>query len=221
MPGKITALEVQQRNKERVNVYLDGEYAFALGLMEAARLWRGQELTDAEIANLQAHDAVERAFDRAARFLSYRPRSTSEIRQNLKKAGVEPPVIDRALERLEGLGYVDDLAFARYWVHNRDEFRPKGPLALRQELKQKGVSSDVIAQALDEVDFADAAYRAAQQQAGRWQALDRRRFAEKMIPFLARRGFAAGMCREVIDRLVDELELPDPETSDDYDDWQE
>jgi regulatory protein len=220
MPGKITALEAQQRNKERVNVYLDGEYAFSLSLIEAARLRRDQVLTDAEIADLKARDTVERAFDRAARFLSYRPRSISEIRQNLKAAGIEAPAIDRAIERLEAMGYVDDLAFARYWVQNRDEFRPKGPLALRQELKQKGVSSDVIAQALDEVDFADAAYRAAQQQAARWQTLDPRRFREKMLPFLARRGFTAATCQDVVARLVEELELPDPETSDDND-WQE
>ncbi|GAB4572279.1 MAG: RecX family transcriptional regulator [Anaerolineae bacterium] len=218
MPGKITALEVQKRNKERVNVYLDGEYAFSLALIEAAHLQRGQVLSDAEIAELQARDAVERALDQAVRFLSYRPRSVSEIRRNLKEKGVEAPVIDQVVARLESLGYVDDLAFARYWVRNRDEFRPKGPLALRQELRQKGVSNRIIAQALEEVDFADAAYRAARQQARRWQGLDRQRFREKLYPYLARRGFLAETCYDVIDRLVEELEIPEPEHFDN-DDW--
>lgn len=216
MPGKITALEVQQRNKTRVNVYLDGEYAFSLTMIEAARLRREQVLSDAEIAELRARDAVEYALEQAVRFLSYRPRSIREIRQNLKEKGTDAPVIDQVIDRLEALGYVDDLAFARYWVQNRDEFRPKGPLALRQELNHKGVSPRLIDQALDELDFADAAYRAALQQSRRWQALDRQQFRAKLYPYLARRGFLAETCQDAIDRLIEELEIPDP-TDDDYD----
>ncbi len=217
MPGKITALEIQQRNKERVNVYLDGEYAFSLTMIEAARLRREQVLSDAEITDLRARDAIERAVEQAVRFLSYRPRSIREIRQNLKEKGNEAPVIDQVIDRLETLGYVDDLAFARYWVQNRDEFRPKGPLALRQELNQKGISARLIDQVLDELDFADAAYRAALQQSRRWQSLNRQQFRAKLYPYLARRGFLAATCQDVIDRLIEELEIPDP-TNDDYDD---
>ncbi|MBN2470566.1 MAG: RecX family transcriptional regulator [Anaerolineae bacterium] len=216
MPGKITALEVQKRNKERVNVYLDGEYAFSLAMIEAARLRREQVLSDAEIAELQARDAVERALEQAVRFLSYRPRSIREIRQNLKEKGTDAPVIDQVIDRLETLGYVDDLAFARFWVQNRDEFRPKGPLALRQELNQKGVSGKLVDQVLDEVDFADAAYRAALPKARRWQSMDRQQFRTKLYPYLARRGFMAETCKDVIDRLIEELEIPDL-TDYDYD----
>lgn len=214
MPGKITALEVQKRNKERVNVYLDGEYAFSLAMIEAARLRRDQVLSEDEIAELKARDSIERAMDQAVRFLSYRPRSIREIRQNLKEKETAPPVIDTVVDRLESLGYVDDLAFARFWVQNRDEFRPKGPLALRQELKQKGISNKLVDQVLDEVDFADAAYRAAMTKARRWQTLDRPHFRDKLYPFLARRGFLSETCRDVIDRLVEELEIADPDNSD-------
>ncbi|NPV68065.1 MAG: RecX family transcriptional regulator [Anaerolineae bacterium] len=220
MPGQITALEVQARNKERVNVYLDGEYAFALPLVEAARLRRGQVLTEAEIAELKARDAVATALDRAVRFLSYRPRSISEVRRNLQEKGVEPPVIDQVIAELERLGYLDDLAFARYWVQNRDEFRPRGPLALRQELKQKGISGSIITQVLGEVDFAEAAYRAARAQAARWTSLNRQVFRQKLYAYLARRGFPTETCREVLDRLLAELELPADDRIDD-DEWQE
>ncbi len=220
MPGQITALEVQARNKERVNVYLDGAYAFSLPLIEAARLRRGQNLTDAEIAELKARDAVATALDRAVRFLSYRPRSTSEVRRNLQGKGVEPPVIEQVIAQLERLGYLDDLAFARFWVQNRDEFRPRGPLALRQELKQKGIPAPIIAQVLGEVDFAEAAYRAASALATRWRTLGRRAFQQKVYAFLTRRGFPMETCREVIDRLLAELEVPDDDRIEN-DEWQE
>ncbi len=214
MPGMVTALVVQPRNKERVNVYLDGVYGFSLTLIEAARLHRGQVLSDDEIAALKAQDAIEQAVDRAVRFLSYRPRSSSEIRRYLTQKGVEPLAIDAALDRLQTLGYVDDRAFARFWVANRDEFNPKGPLALRQELREKGIPSAIIEQALAEVDFADAAWRAVERRASRWQDLDRRAFQQKVYQFLARRGFLAETVADVTARLLEELGIPE---MDDFD----
>ena len=207
MPGIVSALEVQKRNKERVNVFLDGEYAFSLAMIEAARLHKGQVLSDEEIADLQARDAIEWATDLAVRYLSYRPRSIHEIRQHLTRKELTPQAVDAALDRLEKLGYVDDLAFARFWVGNRDDFRPKGPLALRQELREKGISKSISDQAIGELDFQDAAYRAAYKQAARYRDLDRRAFQQKMYPFLARRGFLAETVRDVLDRLMDELEV--------------
>lgn len=209
MPGTITALEVQQRNKQRVNVYLDGEYSFSLALIEAARLRRGQTLSDEEIAELKARDALEQAVDQAVRFLSYRPRSISEVRRYLEQKGAAPPVIDATIARLEKLGYVDDLAFARFWVSSRDEFNPKGPLALRQELREKGVSNSIIDQVLAEVDFADAAYRAVQRRVQRLRNLDRQAFRQKVYPYLARRGFVAETVHDVMARLMEELEIPE------------
>jgi regulatory protein len=214
MPGTITALEIQQRDKERVSVFLDGEYAFSLALIEAARLRRGQALSDAEIAELRARDAVEQAVASAVHFLSYRPRSTSEVRDNLTGKGFEPPAIDAALERLARLGYLDDLAFARYWVSNRDEFRPKGPLALRQELREKGIASALCDEALAEVDFTDAAYRAAQSQIKRLRGADRRTAQRKLYDALLRRGFRSEAAMDVVKRVLDELAIPDDESVD-------
>jgi regulatory protein len=215
MPGTITALEIQKRNKERVNVYLDGEFAFGLTLLEAARLHRGQSLSEAEIEALKAQDEIERAVEQTVQFLSYRPRSITEIQRSLKQKGISPSAIDSAINRLETLGYVDDLAFARYWVANRNEFKPKGPLALRQELRQKGISNSIIELALEDVDFYDAACRAIQKRAMRWQSLDRSSFRQKAYEYLARRGFYSETIRDVISQLLEELEIPENDT--DYD----
>ena len=83
--AKITGLKVQKRNKDRVNVYLDGEYAFGISRIVAAWLRNGQELSEEKIAELKAQDNVEVALQRALNYLSYRPRSEQEVRQNLKK----------------------------------------------------------------------------------------------------------------------------------------
>lgn len=208
--GTITALEVQKRNKQRVNVYIDDEFAFGLSLIEAAKLRKGQVLSEAEIAMLRGEDAVLQAVDRAANFLSYRPRSEQEVRRNLAEKDTPPEVVEAALNRLTAMGYVDDGAFARYWVENRGEFKPLSKKALRYELKQKGVADSVISETLDNLDESDQAYKAAQAQARKLRRLNRRDFRTKLTAFLQRRGFSYSTTREVVDRLCDELEAEDP-----------
>ncbi len=207
----ITALEIQQKNKERVNVFLDNEYAFSLDLMMAASLHKGQHLSEEEIALLQDQDAVTRAVDQAVRFLAYRPRSMSEIRRNLADKQIPEAVIEAALERLSGLGYVDDEAFARFWVENRNTFKPLGARALRYELRQKGVADADISAALENIDSHEAAYRAAQTQARRYRQTSRAEFRNKLGPFLQRRGFDYDVIREVVERLITETETENPE----------
>src|SRR5258705_6654462 len=94
---KITAIEVQKRSPNRVNIYLDGEFAFGLARIVAAWLKTGQELSEEKIEQLQAEDARERALQQAMLFLSYRDRSESEIRQNLRKHEIPEQVIEQTL----------------------------------------------------------------------------------------------------------------------------
>jgi regulatory protein len=205
----ITALEVQKRNKKRVNVYLDEEYAFSLSLDEAARLRKGQTLSDSEVEQLRDQDAVAYAVDSAARFLAVRPRSVQEVRQNLVQKSHPPAVIDAALERLAALGYLDDRAFAEFWVRERNTFKPLSPRALRQELRQKGVAEEIVAEALGDLDPDEVAYRAAMSQSRRLRGSDQRTFSEKMYAFLQRRGFSYTTARTVVRQLTEELNAED------------
>ena len=191
MAGQITELKAQKRNSQRVNVYVNGHFAFGLAAIEAVRLKVGQHLTDAEIARLQERDQAEVAYERALNFLSYRPRSVAEMQRYLTGKKFDTPTVDAVIARLSQVGLLDDGAFAQYWLENRDSFKPRGRRALRYEL-------------YDEVD---AAYRAALSQA---QKLARRRhdvdtFRSKLLAFLNRRGFPYYIARDTVDRLIAEL----------------
>jgi regulatory protein len=206
----ITTLEVQKRNKERVNVYLDGEYAFSLGMMEAARLQRGQTLTEADITRLKDEDLVVRAVESASRFLGHRPRSVAEVHRNLSEKDFDAGVIDAALERLTRLGYLDDWAFARYWIQNRTQFKPLGRSALRFELRHKGVPDAIIQAVLDEVDDESGAYQAAAALLKRMRGADRKTARHKLSATLSRRGFRFDDIRTAIDQLFEEIDEEDP-----------
>lgn len=209
--GKITALEVQKKNPERVNVYIDGEFAFGLNMLDAASLRKGQLLSQTDITRLQYGDAVVKAVDTSAHFLQFRPRSRAEVRQNLTKKKYPPDVVDAAITRLESLGYLNDRDFARFWVENRNTFKPRSPRALQAELRQKGVPDDIIREVVDTVDAHDAAYRAAHKKYTRYRGQPPDVFRKKLGGFLQRQGFGYDIVRDVLQELEDELHETDPD----------
>lgn len=196
----ITRLQMQKKNKTRVNVYLDDEYAFGISLTLASTLKRGQQLSADEIAWLKHEDERGVAYNNATHFLGYRARSRWEIEQYLVKKEFPSDVIDYVVETLTARGYLDDRAFARAWVDNRMRFRPRGAYGLRHELRQKGLSDKVIEEALADLDEEAAAWAAVQSKLPRWRGLDRQPFQQKLISFLNRRGFGYDTARSTFER---------------------
>ncbi len=204
MVRKISALKVQQRNPRRVNVFLDGEFAFGLERVAAAWLRIGQELSDEKIAQLQKEDEGEKAYQQALKLLSYRPRSEAEVRKKLEQRGTPESMIAEVLERLRRSGLIDDARFARDWTENRSEFRPRGRRALTMEMRQRGVDDEAIAQAVTGLDEDALAYQAAVKYSRRLDGLDWQAFRRKLIGFLSRRGFNYEVSAPVVRRVWEE-----------------
>lgn len=198
MAGTITALESQKRSRDRVNVYLDGEFSFGLARLVAAGLKIGAWLSDEAILELTSADGLERAHNRALDYLSYRPRSEAELRDYLLEKEFPESAVEEVLARLNRVGLVDDAEFARYWINNRARFRPRGGRMLQYELQQKGVASDTIEAALEAYDELAAVRKAAQEQARRLQHLPPDQFRRRLYARLARRGFSSGLIQEIL-----------------------
>ena len=198
---KITAIEAQKNNPKRVNLHLDGEFAFGLDRFVAAWLTVGQSLEEEKIAQLQAEDSQEKASQQAMLFLSYRARSETEIRKNLEKHEIPPAVIDDIIERLRQVRLVNDEQFAQNWVANRSEFRPRSRRALTVELRQKGLAEAAIQSATEAVDEESLAYAAAQKRVRRLAGLEWIEFRKKLSEFLARRGFGYEIIAPTVKRL--------------------
>ena len=168
MSGTITKLEIQKRNKERVNVYLDEQFSFGVMLSVALELKKGQVLSDADIEQLKQQDNRHKAYQRALNYLSFRARSRVEIERYLRDKKYDPDVIAATIERLDEAGLVDDTAFAESWVENRERLKPKGARALRYELQQKGLSETAIDAALEQIDESELAWRAIEKKVRQW-----------------------------------------------------
>jgi regulatory protein len=200
MAGTVTALKAQ-RSKDRVNVYLDGEFAFGLALIHALWLKIGQKLSDEDIAQLKAADTLEKAQQKAVNFIAYRPRTAREVRQRLKMAGADEETMDSVLGRLKSAGLLDDEAFGKAWVESRLRSNPRSRRMLAWELRQKGVGEKEVEAALEGVDDEEAAYRAAQKRWPKVQSLEPRERKRKLMEFLSRNGFNFQTIESVIARI--------------------
>jgi regulatory protein len=205
---EITAIEPQKKKKDRVNIYLDGQFAFGLSFQQFAdaNLKVGQEITQDEINKLIKLSEFGKIFDKTLKFLSFRPRSKWEIENYLKnkKAGTE--VENKVLAKLEKLGLVNDLEFANWWIENRLKFRPRGPVILKSELIKKGIDREIIDQILEKIDDQsqhELALKIAQKQAQKFKNLDKSKFFQKMAGFLGRRGFSWEITKAVIDSVLE------------------
>lgn len=203
---RITAIEEQKRRKKRVNVFLEGRFAFALDktIAEDQGLKVDSILSDIEIEKLIDADGYVKAYEVALRYLSYRPRSEKEVRQRLYKDRFDERQIEKVLVRLKELKVVDDTMFAHSWTENRDNFHPRGKRLLAIELQRKGIVGEVIQNAMDQVDEESSIYRTAEKKAKTLAALDYSSFRDKLGAFLQRRGYGYDLIKQVVDRFWQE-----------------
>ena len=132
------------------------------------------------------------AYDAAVRYLAGRPHTVAEIHRHLRTKRYDPAAIEHAIDRLRAQRYVDDEAFARWWIEQRERFKPRGDRALRTELMQKGVARDVIETVLGErAPDADVelAKRALSRPLTRWTTLEPQERKRKIHAYLVSRGF--------------------------------
>jgi regulatory protein len=147
------------------------------------------------------------AYDAAVRYLGGRPHTVAEIHRHLRSKKFDAETIDHAIDRLRAQRYVDDEAFARWWVEQRERFKPRGDRALRTELAQKGVARDVVDVVLGErAPDADVeqARRALLRPLTRWAEMPIAEKRRKIHTYLAARGFDYETIDQVTRREVTE-----------------
>lgn len=229
--GKITSIEYQKINAERLNIYLDEEYAFSVAEIVAAEhhLKEGLTLTPEDVAAMQEADMYNLQLSAALNFISMRPRSVAEVRTRLKRNYPEAPreATERVIVRLQELKYLNDADFVRFWIENRNNSAPRGRHLLRQELMQKGVAKDLIDTALETYldaapetsSFADEedspsevrtveeqqALELARKKATSYAAEDWAGFYRKLGGLLLRRGYDYSITNRVIKTVWGEL----------------
>ena len=142
---KITKLEYQKKDPNRVSVYVDGKFAAGLDVNDLVKLglYKDQEISTAELNKIVGESEFGKLFNSALNFLSYRPRSEWEIRHKLKFKTKDQQLIDNVIDKLKKINQINDLDFAKWYVDQRNTFKPKGRRAVDMELRRLGVKVKV------------------------------------------------------------------------------
>jgi len=204
--SKITALRTGRGPRKRVNIFLNGKFAFSLEAEVAAkeRLQVEQVLSVEQIEALARSDHFQRCLNAAVNYLGYRPRSESELRGRLHQRGFDGDEVEAVITRLKEQGVVDDMAFAQFWKDNRESFSPRSRRLTSLELRRKGVANDIIDRVVDVIDDDDSAYRAALIKARGLPRSDYQSFRRRLGEYLKRRGFGYGAINHAVERVWQE-----------------
>lgn len=207
MEYRITGLNAQKKNPNRVNVFLDGVYSFSLARIVAAWLKVGQTIDEEKITRLKKQDGEEKALQRALSFVSYRPRSEQEVRSRLETGGYEPGLVDRVVERLREAEVLNDERFARDWIENRSILHPRAKRLMMMELRQKGIAEETILEAVSGGKNDEAlALAAARRRAQRLENLEWQEFRKKLSEYLMRQGFDYGTTSNAVSHVWSEIQ---------------
>lgn len=172
------------------------------------RLLAGRELDSEFQHQLEYETNLHKGINLALHYISFRPRSALEVKRYLVNKAIESEQIPEIIRRLEEQGYIDDLSFAEKWVEERMLLRPKGRYALRAELKEKGIKTEIIEQVLSKLDK-----KAEKKQAlefGRKkmkQSIDKpwHQVRDKIGRYLANKGYDIELILEILPILEEEF----------------
>jgi len=216
---RITSLQTQATNPDRINVFVDDRFLLGANALIVLQLGLevGQELSPEQLDQLRSEEALQQAVEGALNYLSFRPRSREEVRRYLRRKETPPELIERVFERLDHLDLVNDRAFTTFWVEAREQFNPRGARALKNELRMKGVERGVVDEMITDEKDEERALRAGHKKASslvRLPAMDYNTFRTRLGSFLQRRGFGY----EITTRTVRNLwkELKEEEADDDF-----
>jgi regulatory protein len=199
----ITAIK-PQRNKNRVNIYLDNKFGFGLDLESFVKLGlkAEQELSEEEVEKIVKKAEFQKTLDKLLKFATLRPRSEKEINDWFKRKKVHESIHKELFNRLKKLELIDDIKFADWWIGQRSQFKPRGKMALGAELRMKGIKKEVVESALSnlKLDEGKIAKELLAKKAYKWQNLPQREAKQKMAQFLARKGFNWEIIEKVLNK---------------------
>ncbi|MCM1194887.1 MAG: RecX family transcriptional regulator [Firmicutes bacterium] len=187
---KITDMQIQKNNKTRANVYVDGEFAFALEMLTVMKLGLkiGSEISPDKIREAVFDSEKSVAFEKAVNYISRSMKTRSKTKEYLMGKGYSEEVADNVVDRLSELNYLNDETYARLYVEQNSV--TKGERRIKQELRQKGVPQQ-IAEQFCAVD-ADASLRNAERLAEKYMRNRPRdlKTLQKLQRYLLGRGYS-------------------------------
>lgn len=200
--GKITTVHRDIKNKHRYHFYIGDELVFSVheDILVKYQLAKGVEVDDGFVREILLAEEEHRAFLLALRYLGIRPRTSQQVVSYLQEKGYPLEVAETIVNRCKQMGYIDDQAFARQWVNERLRLKPRSPMMLRMELKQRGIDKETAEGAMSTVtrdDELGAARALVQKKLRCFEGELDRNDEQKILAMLYRKGFSQSVIQEI------------------------
>ena len=144
-------------------------------------------------------------YNRALKFLSYRPRSEKEIRDKLKRKKASEEIINKIILRLKENNFLNDEEFVKWWIEQRTNFKPRSLKLIKMELGQKGIDKELIDETIDElpsaIDDLESAKKLIEKRLSRYKNLSRDEKFQKIARYLVSKGFSYDIIKEIFKSL--------------------
>lgn len=207
----VTAIEQQKKDPSRYSVFIDGVFSFGLILADIQyfKIEEGKEISQETYDYIMDTIVYIKAQEVALRYIGYQMRIGYEVERKLKQEDFSEEIVARVMEFCTKYHYIDDLAYAKAYIKQRQRLNPKGKYVLQGELKQKGVKDSLIQIALEEAEEmdilneAEAAYHILTKKVRNLDNIDEKQ-KKRLWGFLQRRGYSYDIIKEAWQKLWEE-----------------
>lgn len=205
--GKITSIEVQKRNTNRVNVYVDEVFTFACDaeLIYKQGIQKGSLIDVESIKESVKEDEFIKCKNSALRTVEKTYKTEKELKDKLKERGFEEDTIKRTLDFLKEYNLLNDEKYAEMYI--KDRLRTQGRNKIKYALIRKGISEEVLLDKLsniDQEDENDTAFKLAEKKYNmlKKKESDKYKLSQKLFRFLLSKGYDYDCCNSVVRRLT-------------------
>lgn len=197
----ISKIEQAKKNKERVNVYSEGEYAFSLYIDTAIAhgIRAGAEIDDSELKSIAQEDEKLYGVKTALKYVSYKMRSSGEVRRKLGEKQISKSAADYAVEELTKMGYLNDDEYARLYVEELKH--SKGRIDIEERLLYKGIPKEIARKYLKNIDQSETVKEMALALKAKWSGLDKYKAKQKIFTNLMGKGFDFGEIKSAVSEI--------------------
>lgn len=205
--GKITSIEVQKRNVNRVNVYVDEAFNFACDaeLIYKQGIQKDSIIDVEAIKEIVKEDEFIKCKNSALRTVEKTYKTEKELRDKLTEKGFEEDTIKRAIEFLKEYNLLNDEKYAEMYI--KDRLRSQGRNKIKYALIRKGVSEDILLDKLSNIDTEDendTAFKLAEKKYNilKKKESDKYKLSQKLFRFLLSKGYDYDCCNSIVRRLT-------------------
>lgn len=200
----VTEIRPQRRDTGKYNIFIDGEYAFALPPTDIAyfKIKEDHELKQETYDFIQENLIYIKAQDTALNYIGYKMRTEQQVREKLIEKEFSEKNIEKVIAFLQKYNYINDRTYAKSYIKQRQNSKPRSAFLLNRELKYKGVSEEVLQETFESVEIdevEDALFWVEKKSRGVWP-LDQKK-EKQLIGFLQRKGYRYSIIKEAFAKM--------------------